>query len=314
MRAAFFVAFFFVAFLAAFFFLAICVSSWDEFATSCSPLLLLIQFNQVTPSVNSKFAKKHIFCFRMLMEVGVSAVSFLIPAFGILSVMRMSRIFRERAVISTSLVTKTGTITCASAILSGIFAKSHPISAIVGPIAIIATAFSALWIIERRQIDALKSEMPVFFDRWILDLKLGHSLSAARTAALRASSENLRALLEPVFLSRERAHEFHPLIDAALMRELTELMRGAGSSLGRLENMRMSLRKWHTFRRKSGQARRQTAIQAAVLLILQVALAAFTIFRHGWGRSFDLVIWSFLLSGVGFMLMHALSRKKSWNL
>lgn len=244
----------------------------------------------------------------------MSAVSFLISAFGILSAMRMSRIFRERAVISTSLVTKTGTITCASAILSGIFAKSHPLVAIFCPILIFAGAFSALWIRERRQIDALKSELPVFFDRWILDLKLGHSLAAARTAALKSSSENLRALLEPVFLSQERAHEFHPLIDATLARELGDLARGSGPALERLENLRMSLRKWHTFRRKSGQARRQTSIQASVLLILQVALALFTVVRHGWSRSFDLIIWSFLLSGVGFALMHALSRKKTWNL
>jgi Flp pilus assembly protein TadB len=222
--------------------------------------------------------------------------------------------FRSRAVISSHLLTKIGTGSCAIVVCALFFRARDPISAIIAVLCALLALFLSLKLIERRQIDALKSEVPAFLDRWILNMKLGNALSSARTAALLELSTRSRALLEPLFLKQGPAARAHLILDEKILREVIELSHSPHSAIQRLENAREWMRKSDEFRRKSVQAVRQTSIQAAVLLILLIALAIFTVQRHGWRRNSDLVTASFVLSGLGIFTMRHLARKKRWKI
>jgi hypothetical protein len=124
----------------------------------------------------------------------------------------------------------------------------------------------------------------------------------------------LRALLTPVFLSGAALPRSHLILPSKFLQELKFLSGSAHSALARLENLREIVRKTEDFRRKSGQARRQTTIQAGVLLVLQFALAVFVYRRHGWQRHSDLIVISFLLAGCGLGWMRLLARKSQWKI
>ncbi len=124
---------------------------------------------------------------------------FLLSLFGLLSALRLSREFLTRAVITKSLVTKTGTLTCSACVLAVFFSAHNTFNAVFIAISVPIAFAIALFMFERRQIDTLKLQTPLFLDRWILNMRLGQSVSSAREAALRDSSDRLRALLQPMF-------------------------------------------------------------------------------------------------------------------
>lgn len=272
------------------------------------------QFNELTTFVNSKFAKKHVFCLRMFAEVVVSIILFAISMFGNMSVLRLLRIFRERALISHDHLTKIGTAACALVNLVVFqFAKNIFLlgTGVCGSLTVI---YLTLALLERRQIDTLKRELPHFLDRWIMNMKLGNAVSSARDTALLSSPARVRALLLPLFTTTQTPAQSHLLLDARMIKELTEAAQIPHSALHRLENLREMWRKADIFRRKSGQAVMQTAIQGWVLLFLTLALAVFTVRRYGWSRTSDLILCSFLLSGSGFLVMRRLARKTKWKI
>ncbi len=244
----------------------------------------------------------------------MAIILFAISLFGIMSALRMLIHFRSRALISSQHLTKIGTGSCALIIGVLFFCARDLICASFALMCVLFVMFFALWFFERRQIDALKKEVPGFLDRWILNMKLGKALSAARTAALQDLNARARSLLEPLFVSQNIPHCVHLILDEKVLPELLELNHSPHSALARLENAREWMRKSDDFRRKSGQAVRQTTIQAVVLLLLLIALAVFTVQRHGWRRNSDLVLASFVLSGLGIFTMRHLARKRRWNI
>ena len=133
----------------------------------------------------------------------------------------------------------------------------------------------------------LRSEIPLFLDRWILNLRLGSALSLAREMALREHSRNsARALAAPYSRAQCAARaESHLLLPPRTLDELERIHKEPHAALMRLENLRHWLRKSSEFRRKSGQATRQTAIQSAVMVCLLFALIGFTVHRYGWRKS-----------------------------
>lgn len=239
---------------------------------------------------------------------------FLISSFGLLSALRIARAFRTRAVISTELVTKTGTLMCSTMLLSVFVGASSVFSAVSIAFSNLCCGFLLLLWCERRQIDTLKSQTPIFLDRWILNMKLGNSLSSARDAALRDSSDRFHMLLRPLFLSGANVPRTHLVLPSKILQEMKILASTSHSALVRLENLREMVRKADDFRRKSGQARRQTSIQAGVLLFLHLALAIFVYRRHGWQRHSDLIIMSFTLAAGGLIWMQFLARKSKWKI
>jgi Flp pilus assembly protein TadB len=250
----------------------------------------------------------------MLEEVVVALFLFVISMFGNLSALRFLRIFRSRALISTNVLTKIGTFACTTMNLGIFFCAHDARTAFIALVIALIAIFLALKLLERRQIDGLKNEIPAFLDRWILNMKLGHAVNTARDAALRDLDARNRALLQPLFASNLGNHENHLILDAKIARELLLLARHPHSALSRLENLRQMMRKSESFRRKSGQAVRQTTIQSSVLLILLVCLAIFTIQTRGWHENSDFIIISFLISAVGLAVMQKLARKTRWKI
>ena len=244
----------------------------------------------------------------------MALILFAISVFGNLSALRILIHFRSRALISSQHLTKIGTGSCVIIICALFFCARDLISAVIAVMCALSVIFFSLWFIERRQIDALKREVPGFLDRWILNMKLGSSLSAARTAALQESHTRVRSLIEPLFMSQAPPSRVHLILDEKVLPELLELSHSPHSALARLENAREWMRKSDEFRRKSGQAVRQTTIQALVLLILLFALAVFTVQRHGWRRNSDLIKASFVLSGLGIFTMRHLAGKRRWKI
>lgn len=232
--------------------------------------------------------------------------------FGILSVMRTHQIFRARALLTTSFVTKSGTIFVSFALFSAILCVKSEIFALIAITANIFCSFATLIWCERREIDALKSEIPLFLDRWILNLRLGSAVSQARERALSEQTENFQTLLRPIFATAT-AKTGHPIVEPALLHEFERIERESHSALSRIENLRRNLRKAADFRRKSGQAALQTRVQCLVMLVLQIALSVFTVRQFGWGKCGDLVFWSAALSFAGFGATQILARKTRWK-
>jgi Flp pilus assembly protein TadB len=248
------------------------------------------------------------------MEDDVALILFLLSLFGNLSVIRIMRFFRTRALITSSGVTKTGTGACACLQVLIISRFHNVMVTLIAMIAVIFLFSAALWMLERRQIDALKTELLSFFDHWILNLRLGESLSSARVAALTTTSRHFRALLEPLFITSSGQAPHHLLLPSKILVELKQLAISPHAALARLESLREMMRKSDDFRRRSGQAMRQTTIQSLVLVILQIALGVFTVIHYGWNRTSDLILASFLISGCGLVLMRQLARKAKWNI
>jgi hypothetical protein len=162
----------------------------------------------------------------------------------------------------------------------------------------------------------LKSEIPVFLDRWILNLRLGSAPRSARDRALREHSEGFQMLMRPVFDTQNtsplpRGHLIAPKI---MLQELDSIQREPHVALLRLENLRSLLRKTADFRRKSGQALLQTTIQSSVMMALLIALVLFTLHRYGWRKSGDLIMGSIMLSLIGVVMMYFLARKTKWKI
>jgi len=244
----------------------------------------------------------------------VTLILFAISMFGNLSALRTLEHFRSRALISSQHLTKIGTGSCALVLCSVFFFARDLFFAALAVISTLFTLYFSLWFFERRQIAILKKDVPGFLDRWILNMKLGSALSSARAAALQDLNARTRTLLEPLFMSANSPGRVHLILDEKVLAELIELSHSPHSALTRLESVREWMRKSDDFRRKSGQAVRQTMIQATVLLILLIALAVFTVQRHGWRRNSDLITASFILSGLGIFTMRHLSEKRRWKI
>ncbi len=242
-------------------------------------------------------------------------IFFLQTLLGILFVVRTSQLFRARALLSTALVTKAGTIFVCSALFGAIFCGENVFAAVLTTCANLFCAFATLFWCERRQFDALKGEIPYFLDRWILNLRLGLAPTSARERALRDHSENFQALLRPVFTSSSTrcVRISHTLLPPEVICELEYVQHESHSALKRLETLRDSLRKAAIFRRKSGQAVRQTQIQALLMMFLLLALTVFTLQRYGWRQVSDLVLASLLLSTLGALVMYFVARKSRWK-
>lgn len=242
-------------------------------------------------------------------------IFFLQTLLGILFVIRTSQFFRARALLSTALVTKAGTIFVCTALFGAIFCRENVSAAVLTTCANLFCAFATLFWCERRQFDALKEEIPYFLDRWILNLRLGLAPLSARERALCDHSENFQALLRPLFTSSNVrfVRISHTLLPPEVSCELDCIQHESHSALTRLEALRDSLRKAAVFRRKSGQAVQQTQIQALLMMILLLALTAFTLQRYGWRRVSDLVFTSILLSALGVLTMHLIARKSRWK-
>jgi hypothetical protein len=252
----------------------------------------------------------------MSAEVDVPLILYVQLVFGILFVIRTLQLFRARALLSTSVVTKTGTAFVFACLLIGFFGTQNVFLSAGMLLLSVFLAVSALFLLERREIDVLKSEIALFLDRWILNLRLGSALASARESALGEHSIAFQSLMRPVFSAQNAssARDRHVLLSAPVMRELEKMQSEPHSATARLENLRHLLRKSADFRRKSGQAVRQTAIQSAVMMILLFALMLYTLHRYGWKRSGDLILISGGLASMGAVTMYALSRKTRWKI
>jgi hypothetical protein len=243
----------------------------------------------------------------------VKVILYLELAFGILFVIRTLQIFRARALISTSVVTKTGTGFVCVCVCVSFFGAHHPIFCSFALCVCVFVLLSALFLLERRQIDSLKQEVPLFLDRWILNLRLGSALPSAREMALKDHSLAFQSLMRPVFVL-QKGRSRHALMHVSVLAELERLHFEPHAALARLENLRVYLRKSSDFRRKSGQATRQTAIQSTVMMILLLALMVFTLHRYGWKFCGDYVLEAGALSILGVTVMYVLSRKTRWKI
>lgn len=234
--------------------------------------------------------------------------------FGNAFVIRILRKFRERSLVNEHSLTKIGTVTLTIISSIGFFPPTR-LSLSFSLIAVcIFAMLLALFSLHRRQIDALKSNFPLFLDRWILNAKLGSSISSARERALKEESAVSQRLLRAVFNSTRAENEKHAFLDDYVMLELKEIGAQTHQAVARLENLRRHLRQTSDFRRKSGQALLQSRIQMITVGALVLALQAYDVRRYGWARVGDLILFSLALSAIGIALMSILARKRRWRI
>ncbi len=236
--------------------------------------------------------------------------------FGLWFVMRTSQLFRDHALINTSTVTKTGTVFNTIILLIAFsFANNSTMNAFLILLVVICN-FLLLNLLERRQIDTLKSEFPLFLDRWILNIKMGLGSRAARDKALAALSLPFQMLIQPIFAVNpsDSTDRRHVLLTSSMLNDLQRINAESHLTLSRLETLRSNIRKTEDFRRRSGQATQQVRIQATVMLFIQLALALYMIPRYGLRQIGDFLTLSTLLCIAGLVSMLLLAKKSSWNI
>ncbi len=234
---------------------------------------------------------------------------------GIWFVVRTLQIFRARAIIKSSTVINIGTLFVCKIVFIAFFCANYVVSCFILIFLALSSHFLILFIIEHIQILKLKSEFPIFLDRWLLNIKLGHAIAHACELTLRFHSKSFRTLIRPIFSLEEtsKAADQHILVSNFIVDELRRSHAEPHFARTRLESLRATLRRNSNFRRKSGQAVRQAQIQAMMMVLMLLALIIFTIYRYGFHKISDLVLISVGLSLIGTFLMFKLARKTKWK-
>ncbi len=236
--------------------------------------------------------------------------------FGNLIAIRILRKFRDRSLISTTCLAKIGTafaaIMCFVAFLQPLSPRLWFLFVIF---AVLALKFF-LAALENRRIEFLLEHFPRFVDHWLLNLRVGMSHSIARDSALNAADETFRVLMRPLFTSAgsEIWRRGHLFLTPPLITELKSIQKQSHNTVARLQTMRDSLARESDFRRKSGQALRQATIQAAVMVVLQIALCFFVAARSGWARNADLIMISALMCASGVLILRLMARRIRWTI
>jgi len=225
---------------------------------------------------------------------------------------RTLQVFRARTVIAESTLTKIGTAWITAVMTSGFLVPRNPLGLLFVLATIFTPTFLMMWL-ETSVLRRLSARIPSWLDKWILNLRVGKSISSALEAAFRDEPDAFQSLARPLLRQHHFHHQRHPLFTFVVAQELARLMRTDHAALARLERLREWVRRDSEFRRKSGLAGRQTRLQALTLLGLQVALAAFMLNRYSWSQCGDLVVISFSLTLISLWIMTRLSQKRLWK-
>jgi hypothetical protein len=243
----------------------------------------------------------------------MSLILFSQTMFGNVVAIRILRRFRHRSLISTTSLMKIGTA-FASIMSSGasvlfFFREREPLMFIIMSLVVLQLTLKFK---ERRKIECLHAQFAPFLDRWLLNLRTGHAAASARESALNSSSEQFRASLAPLFDADPRGG--HLFLTRREVQELRSAQSEPHSTVGRLQNLRDGHRRTAAFRRKSGQALRQAAIQSAVLTLMHAALCIFVTARGDAASNFDLIFWSSLLTFSGVLTLRLMARRIRWTI
>lgn len=277
--------------------------------------LLLLQFNQVTTFVNSKFKKDHVFCLSIDAEDSLSVILFAQLVIGNVFVLRIARTFHAKKLVNEQTLTKIGTTSLLCVAISGILLAQSLSKCVFAIMFCVFMTFVALFLVQRRQIDALESSFPLFLDRWIMNLKMGMSPTAAKDRALRDESDTSQRILNALFHSEHlQSSQTDVFLSSEVIEELKSITQVAHQTVTRLEALRQRVRARSDFRRKSGQSLLQARIQSLTMAVLLIAIQILMTHRFGWNRVGDLVLVSFILAVVGAFVMHRLASKKGWKI
>ena len=240
--------------------------------------------------------------------------------FGNLIVIRILRRFRDRSLISATSLTKIGTAFAALMSFGTFWLSSHAQFLFLALIVCAVVLQVLLKVRENRRIEILVDRFPQFLDRWLLNLRTGSANTSARDRALMSSDDQFRALIKPLFDAasateqRAQAGSTHLFLTSHIIHELRAIHAQSHNTVPRLQNLRKSLARESDFRRKSGQALRQSSIQSAVLALMHLALCIFTAFRCGIWACFDLIVISTLLTFAGLLILRLLARRIRWTI
>jgi len=275
-----------------------------------------IQFIPVTTLVNSNFKKSHVFCSFSGEGGHMTFILLAQTLFGNLIAFRILRRFRNRSLISTTSLTKIGTAFAAATALASVFlfssARFMPLFTVCAAIFLIVM----LKVREMRRVSRLENEFPRFLDRWLLNVRTGRAMLPAREQALAACDEQFQLLVRPLFDAKNSVHgaPAHLFLSNYALTELRAVQSESHNTAARLQNLRESLARESDFRRKSGQAMRQAAIQSTVLAFMHVALTGFTAARSGFWANADLMLISTALTLAGMLLLRLLARRIQWSI
>lgn len=237
-------------------------------------------------------------------------ILFSILMFGHLFVIRMQRNSAERALISQNHLTKIGTAMTTCLILGAFFFSPAWSSAFA--LSVLALYAMLLRCLERRRLELYRRLIPNLLDAWILNLRLGLAESHARERALKEMDPGFAKLVRTGLhspLATSDSSFFHPII----AKELQIITQTPHFALQRLECLRSNLKRASDFRRRSGQATRQTRIQSISMIVLLIALSLVAIKRYGWSRVGDLVGYAAVLAFIGTFTIQLVARKTKWK-
>lgn len=241
----------------------------------------------------------------------MSAVLFFISVIGQLFVMRIQRKCLERALISKNALTKIGTVASFTIFIVSFFSKNTFSAALIVVCCLVFLVIVHLF--EQHRLRQLRSLLPTLIDGWILNLRLGLAESAAREKALADIHPDFGKILRTSLIN-DFSSNHGAIFDPMVARELQAITNSPHSALLRLENLRANLKKAAEFRRRSGQAIRQTQIQASLMMLLLIALSFLAIRRYGWSQVGDLVGLALILSLLGVISIQFLARKRNWKI
>lgn len=241
---------------------------------------------------------------------------FVSSMFGIVFVIRILGFFRHRNLISENFLTKIGTIFVLVQICLAIFNHSTPVLVFICHSFSVLALWLVLFLIERRQIDGLRQQMAPFLDRWLLNMKMGMSVTRAAENALLRSSIYFSRAMQAVFESNApiSPHFRHFFLEFSVLQTLISIYRSNSNAYTRLSLLRSDVRESENFRHKSGRAVIQTRTQAIVMLFLQIAISIYVARSYGFIKNSDFILGGGGLAVSSFWLMRIFAKRIRWNI
>ncbi len=242
-----------------------------------------------------------------------SLISFAIFFVGLEFGFRILRGENENFSAQSTTLTKIGTVFVLVQIFFAISLKSNNFLIFFAQIGLVcaylARIFFENWQNQRRERDSSLD----FMNQIIIRMRSGESF---RTSALHLIQEHGRWSkwnAAVVFQPQNKFHSVWPE-ERMIYQEFLNIHQHPHQALPRLLALREQLNKLSDFRRRSGQVLLQIRMQAVVLLVMQIALSIFVIWKWGLKNQVGLIILASILHAIGLVTLAWMGRKVKWTL
>ncbi len=242
-----------------------------------------------------------------------SLISFVIFFVGLEFGFRILRGENENLRAQSATLTKIGTVFVLVQIFFAILLKSNHFLIFFAQIGLVCTYLARIffenWQNQRRERESSFD----FLNQIIIRMRSGESFRSSAHHLIQQHSCWSKWSAAVLFQPQKKFHSVWQE-EHLLYREFLNIHQHPHQALPRLLALREQLSKLSDFRRRSGQVLMQIRMQAVVLLVMQIALSIFVIWKWGLKNQVGLLILASVLHALGLLTLALMGRKVKWTL